>query len=42
MFVICMNKLSLKIMKNNEMTLLPTQYIKKYLKDDMHAKNYVQ
>ena len=26
MFVICINKLALKIMKNNEMTLLPNQY----------------
>ena len=27
MLVICINKLALKIMKENEMTLLPTQYI---------------
>ena len=27
MFAICINKLALKIMKRNEMTLLPTQYI---------------
>ena len=26
MFVICINKLALKIMKENEITLLPTQY----------------
>ena len=26
-FVICINKLALKIMKKNEMTLLPTQYV---------------
>ena len=26
MFVICIKKLALKIMKENEMTLLPTQY----------------
>ena len=28
MFVICINKLALKIMKQNEMTLLPNQYIR--------------
>ena len=27
MFVICINKHAMKIMKKNEMTFLPTQYI---------------
>ena len=41
MFVICVNKLALKIMKKNEMTLLPTQYIITKNKQSMSEINFL-
>ena len=38
MFVICINKLALKIMKINKMTLLPTQYIRRNYIFFMHQR----
>ena len=40
MFVICINKLALKIMKKYEITLLPTQYLFPAVKRMLQGKRF--